>query len=134
MVAIKKEVTIDINEVIFKRILREVMLMRKMDNKFIVKLIDFIIEGDNKNFNTVYLIEEYFGQDLRFLLSENIYYEEKQIKKIGYQMALGLKYLHKSKIVHRDLKPGNILIDDNCNIKLIDFGLSRSMGGKILKI
>lgn len=61
MVAIKKEVTIDINEVIFKRILREVMLMRKMDNKFIIKLLDFIIEGDNKNFNTVYLIEEYFG-------------------------------------------------------------------------
>lgn len=49
-------------------------------------------------------------------------------------MALGLKYLHKSKIVHRDLKPGNVLIDEDCNVKLIDFGLSRSMGGKILKI
>lgn len=77
LVAIKKEVTIDINEVIFKRILREIMLMRLMAHRFIVKLIDFIIEGDNKSFNTVYLIEEYFGKDMRFLLSENIFYEEK---------------------------------------------------------
>jgi len=35
-------------------------------------------------------------------------------------------YLHKAKIIHRDIKPSNILINPNCDIKLIDFGLAIS--------
>ena len=38
-----------------------------------------------------------------------------------------LKFLHSANIVHRDLKPSNILIDHDCNIKICDFGISRSL-------
>ncbi|THH32447.1 hypothetical protein EUX98_g1713 [Antrodiella citrinella] len=41
-----------------------------------------------------------------------------------HQTALGLEYLHHEGIVHGDLHPGNILIDDNENARITDFGMS----------
>lgn len=35
--------------------------------------------------------------------------------------------MHSAELIHRDLKPSNILIDSNSNIKVADFGLSRSV-------
>ena len=37
-------------------------------------------------------------------------------------MVLTLEYLQKNKIAHRDIKPGNIMLDEEFYIKLIDFG------------
>lgn len=34
--------------------------------------------------------------------------------------------MHQKKVVHRDLKPENLLLDDNRNIKIVDFGLSNT--------
>lgn len=48
-------------------------------------------------------------------------------KFIVYQLACALKYLHSAGVVHRDLKPSNILINSNCDAKICDFGLSRSL-------
>jgi serine/threonine protein kinase len=38
-----------------------------------------------------------------------------------------MAFLHLSNIIHRDVKPANILISSDCNVKLCDFGLSRSL-------
>jgi calcium-dependent protein kinase len=38
---------------------------------------------------------------------------------------MAVNYMHKKGFIHRDLKPENICIDDNKNIKIIDFGTSR---------
>lgn len=45
------------------------------------------------------------------------------------QLLCGVAFLHAAKIIHRDLKPGNILVNQNCDLKICDFGLARSFSG-----
>ena len=42
-------------------------------------------------------------------------------------MILGVEYCHRHNVVHRDLKPENLLLDQNLNVKIADFGLSNMM-------
>eukprot|EP00456_Euglypha_rotunda_P070017 TRINITY_DN6189_c0_g1_i20.p1 TRINITY_DN6189_c0_g1~~TRINITY_DN6189_c0_g1_i20.p1 ORF type:complete len:329 (-),score=63.97 TRINITY_DN6189_c0_g1_i20:251-1237(-) len=44
-----------------------------------------------------------------------------------FQILKGLKYLHSAGVLHRDLKPSNLLVNHNCDLKICDFGLARSM-------
>ncbi|KAG0500729.1 hypothetical protein HPP92_000801 [Vanilla planifolia] len=55
----------------------------------------------------------------------------KMIHKIALDVALALAYLHDQctpRILHRDVKPSNILLDNDCNAYLSDFGLARLLG------
>mmetsp|Transcript_33678 Transcript_33678/g.52035 ORF Transcript_33678/g.52035 Transcript_33678/m.52035 type:complete len:94 (-) Transcript_33678:889-1170(-) len=44
-----------------------------------------------------------------------------------YNLLCGLKYLHSMGIIHRDIKPSNILINKDCQIKICDLGLARTL-------
>lgn len=44
-----------------------------------------------------------------------------------YKFLCALNFVSSANIVHRDIKPGNVLIDSDCNVKISDFGLSRSL-------
>nr|XP_023955473.1 phosphorylase b kinase gamma catalytic chain, skeletal muscle/heart isoform isoform X2 [Chrysemys picta bellii] len=57
-------------------------------------------------------------------LTEKVTLSEKETRKIMRALLQVIQYLHSMNIVHRDLKPENILLDDNMNIKLMDFGFS----------
>uniref|UniRef100_A0A8C4I530 mitogen-activated protein kinase n=1 Tax=Dicentrarchus labrax TaxID=13489 RepID=A0A8C4I530_DICLA len=48
-----------------------------------------------------------------------------KLQFLVYQMLKGLKYIHSAGIIHRDLKPGNLAINPDCELKILDFGLAR---------
>ena len=98
---------------------------------FIPELIDLIIpEGENaSNLQNIFVIMEYEQSDLRQLLKLGLSSKltEEHVKLILYNLLCAFKYLHSANVVHRDIKPSNILINKDCQIKICDFGLSRTL-------
>ena len=81
----------------------------------------------------LYMVMEWCdGRLLRTILSE----EGKLLPDRAIRIALGilraLGYIHGHGIVHRDLKPENVMVDDQDNVKLIDFGIASLQGAKRL--
>ena len=105
-----------------KSVKREIRLMGMMDNEFIVKLYG-VIETRHQLF---ILMEYVSGLSLHgyLKLHRNRRLPEDEARRIYQQLMLGLKYWHKKCITHRDIKLENILLDENRNVKIIDFGFS----------
>ena len=68
----------------------------------------------------------YGGEDLAYQYDHlSLCLSEPQIKGLMKQLLQGVAYLHQQGIVHRDLKLSNILVDNDFNLKICDFGLAR---------
>ena len=93
--------------------LREIVILKELDHKNIVKLLD-IVPLETK----LYLIFEYIDKDLRKFI-DSIQHNEKinsdTTRSIMFQILKGIAFIHSHKILHRDIKPQNILIDQNSN-------------------
>ena len=123
-VAIKK--IVPFNKPLFcVRTLREIKLLTMFRNhENVIQLYDVQKPLDFDHFDEVYLIQEYMPTDLhRVICFEKL--TDDHIKYFIYQILRGLKLIHSANVIHRDLKPSNILINDACDLKICDFGLSR---------
>uniref|UniRef100_A0A3Q1EK20 non-specific serine/threonine protein kinase n=1 Tax=Acanthochromis polyacanthus TaxID=80966 RepID=A0A3Q1EK20_9TELE len=108
-----------------KHACREYRIHKELDHPRIVKLYDYF-SLDTDSFCTV--LEYCEGNDLDFYLKQNKLMTEKEGRSIVMQLVNALKYLNQIRppIIHYDLKPGS-LIDNLCEIKITDFGLSKIM-------
>ncbi|CAI2361708.1 unnamed protein product [Moneuplotes crassus] len=128
-VAIKNVHSIFDDLVDCKRIMREIKILRKIKSPYIVSLHDIIPPKNRKTFNSINIVLEFADSDLKKLCKSNLKLEEIHIKTLMYNIMCSLKYLHSASILHRDIKPGNILVNEDCSIRLCDFGLARSVSG-----
>lgn len=78
-----------------------------------------------RNENETIVLEEYIdGLTISEYLVDNLY-SLKGVKAIISSLCDALEFLHSHKIIHKDIKPENIMIDNDGNVKLIDFDASR---------
>lgn len=98
----------------------EIEIMKKLNHKNIIKLIEVINDPISKYY---YIIQEYISRgNINDVLNTIDAIDENIIRKYMHSIIHGVSYLHYNNIIHRDIKPDNLLIDNNDNIKITDFG------------
>ena len=103
--------------------LKEARNIAKMRHSGIVPVIDMFEEN-----GTAYYVMEYFSRGSLAQLQKSRpggRLQESEALRYIRQIADALSYVHSKNLLHLDLKPGNILLDDNNNAILIDFGICK---------
>jgi eukaryotic-like serine/threonine-protein kinase len=113
--------------VFFDRFAREQEIGQKLDHPGVMKVFP------NDDRSQVYMVMEWVdGRLLRHILNETGKLPPERAVRITTRVLNALDYIHKNGVVHRDLKPENIMVDDQDNIKLIDFGIAANVGSRRL--
>lgn len=100
------------------RFIREEWIGKRIDSEYVVKIIT---QTRQRNF-LYYLLEYVPGIPLDKWMAQNPLPSPKLAISIVKQIALALQAFHERETIHQDLKPGNILIDEQSKVKVIDFG------------
>ena len=122
--ALKKNFDAFTNSTDAQRTYREIMFLFQLKHPNIVGLEDVF---KAKNGKDIYILFEYMEADLFEVTRAKNILTDRHRKYILYQIAKSLCYLHSAGIVHRDLKPSNVLVNEQCEAKICDFGLVRSI-------
>eukprot|EP00916_Digyalum_oweni_P021993 GHVL01036448.1.p1 GENE.GHVL01036448.1~~GHVL01036448.1.p1 ORF type:complete len:521 (+),score=73.69 GHVL01036448.1:100-1662(+) len=124
IVALKKIFDAFQNATDAQRTFREIMFLQELNgHENIVKLLN-VLKADNDK--DIYLVFDFMETDLHAVIRANIL-EEIHKQYIIYQLLKALKYMHSGELLHRDMKPSNILLNSECQVKVADFGLARSV-------
>ena len=109
------------------------MLSSVKENVYTTKIFDIIVP---KNIDLasadpveyIFIVMEYVEYDLNKILKSHLLvqkFNESHIVVLLYNMLCSLNFIHSAGLLHRDIKTDNILVDDNCDVKICDFGLAR---------
>lgn len=128
-VAIKKIAPFD-HTMFALRTLRELKLLVYWSDagvsENIISIIDMIKPSSLESFKEVYLIQELMETDMhRVIRTQDL--SDDHAQYFVYQTLRALKAIHSADVIHRDLKPSNLLLNSNCDLKVADFGLARSV-------
>jgi serine/threonine protein kinase len=113
--------------VFFDRFNRERDIGKSLDHPAVMK----VFPDDDRS--QIYMVMEWVdGRLLRKILDEKKVLPPERAIKIAIGICDALSYIHTHGVVHRDLKPENIMVDENDNVKLIDFGIAGQAGARRL--
>eukprot|EP01016_Furgasonia_blochmanni_P006881 TRINITY_DN12761_c0_g1_i11.p1 TRINITY_DN12761_c0_g1~~TRINITY_DN12761_c0_g1_i11.p1 ORF type:complete len:376 (-),score=98.17 TRINITY_DN12761_c0_g1_i11:216-1262(-) len=99
----------------------EKMIMEHVNHPYLVGL-EYCFQTDEKIFFVMQFMK---GGELFQHLRTSKRFEEQRAKFYAAQVGLGLGHLHSKDIVYRDLKPENVLMDEEGNVHLTDFGMAK---------
>lgn len=102
----------------------EIESLKKLEHPNIVKLYGY---GQKDSF-LFYGMELVNGANLEEELSNGRRFEWREVTQIGIKLARALKLAHDHGVIHRDIKPANVLMGEDGEIKLSDFGVARLFG------
>lgn len=106
-----------------EKLKREIKILKMCHHPHIIRLYEVIETATD-----VYVVTEYSsGGELFDYIVESGRLSEGEARRFFQQIISGVEYCHKHMIAHRDLKPENLLLDENSNVKIADFGLSNCM-------
>jgi Protein kinase domain len=118
---LKPEIASD--QAMMERFKNELLYARKITHKNVCRVYEF-----NRAGGVAYTSMEFVeGESMRSALNRFGAFSQKKATDLALQICSGLKEAHAQGIVHRDLKPENVMIDGSGNLKLMDFGIARSM-------
>lgn len=104
-----------------EKFLAEAQFVFSLKHPHIVNVHDVFVEN-----GTAYYVMDYIdGPSLNDMVKKHGAMSEQKAVKYILQVADALKYVHSNNRLHLDVKPGNIMIDENDNATLIDFGTSK---------
>ncbi|KAL5824508.1 hypothetical protein ACOSQ3_020571 [Xanthoceras sorbifolium] len=110
----------------YKEFKAEIILLVRVHHRNLTNFVGYCNEGAEKGLIFEYMANGNLQQHLSARNASKLSWEGRL--RIAVDAAQGLEYLHhgcKPPIVHRDIKPANILLNENFDAKLADFGLSK---------
>lgn len=125
VVAIKKFVESEDDQIIRKIAMREIRMLKQLKHHNLVNLLEVF-----RRKRKLHLVFEYCDHTVLNELEEHPNgVGDNQIKRIIYQVLSAVEFCHKHNCIHRDVKPENILVTKNGIVKLCDFGFARLLTG-----
>ncbi len=114
---------IAVDERTVDRFRNEIKLARKITHKNVCRMHELHQDGKQ-----LFITMEYVpGQDLKGLIKQSGALRSGKAISIAKQVTEGLAEAHDLGVIHRDLKPQNIMVDNEGNAKIMDFGIARSL-------
>ncbi|MDH4218127.1 MAG: protein kinase, partial [Candidatus Aminicenantes bacterium] len=121
---IKPEIAADAKTI--ERFRNEMKLTRQIPHRNVCRMYDL---GEEEG--TCYITMEYVpGEDLKNFIRRSGQLTVSKATSIAKQTCEGLEEAHRLGVVHRDLKSSNIMIDKDGNVRIMDFGIARSLKKK----
>ena len=143
VVAVKKIFDAFRNRTDAQRTFREIVFLKEFgSHPNIIQLLNVHRASNDKD---LYLVFEFMETDLhhvikkgnilkgihrQFIMYQLFKVEDWTMLQLTTVLLQATQFLHSGNVIHRDQKPSNILLDSQCNCKLADFGLARSLAVK----
>lgn len=115
------------NEEFLSRFRNEALASEHIDSDNVVRTYDYREVTDDMGRTLCFIVMEYVrGESLADMLARKGRLEEDLALDVLEQAAHGLSIIHRMGMVHRDIKPGNLLITQNGQVKITDFGIAKA--------